>query len=140
MPSMTNPDGIKAARAKTTRFHEEMAARAGGMFDRAHVAALLGVNLAAIDKRRRRRQILSVPYEMETRYPAAQFADGETVSGLNPVLEALGDMNPWEQLMLLTTPVEGHSERPESVLQLLAKRPDSDVLRQLIALVSGWAA
>jgi hypothetical protein len=134
MCPVTNLDGIKATREKTTRFREEMAARAGGMFDRAHVAAMLGVSLAAIDKQRRRRQILSVPYEMETRYPAAQFADGETVNGLKPVLETLGDLNPWEQLMLLTTPVEGYSERPESVLQLLAKRPDSDVLRQLIAL------
>lgn len=133
-------DAIKAAREKTAKFREEMAARAGGMLDRGHVAEMLGVSPAAIDKQRQRRQILGVPYGTETRYPAAQFADGETVSSLKPVLEALGDMNPWEQLMLLTTPVEGYGDDPRTTFQLLAKRPDAEVLRQLVALVSGWAA
>jgi hypothetical protein len=132
-------DAIKSARDKTARFREEMAARAGGMLDRGHVAAMLGVSPAAIDKQRQRRQILGVPYGTETRYPAAQFVDNEAVSGLKAVLEAFGDMNPWEQLMLLTTPVEGYDEPPETIFRLLAKRQDADVLRQLVALVSGWA-
>lgn len=132
-------NATKPARDKTATFREETAARAGGMLDRGHVAAMLGVSPAAIDKRSQRRQILSVPYGTETLYPAAQFVDGETVSHLRLVLEALGDMNPWERLMLLTTPVEGYGEQPETVLQLLAKRPDAVVLRQLISLASGWA-
>ncbi|RJG52358.1 hypothetical protein D0Z70_20470 [Sphingobium terrigena] len=138
--SPSDLDAIKAARDKTARVREEMADRAGGMLDRAHVATMLGVSAAAIDKQRQRRQILGVPYGTETRYPAAQFVDGETVSSLKLVLEALGDMNPWEQLMLLTTPLDGYGEQSETMLQLLAKRPDAGALRQLVALASSWSA
>jgi hypothetical protein len=101
---------------------------------------MLGVGSAAVDKQRQRRQILGVPYGTEIRYPAAQFADGATVTNLKLLLEAFGDTNPWEQLMLLTTPVEGFGEQPETILQILARQPDGEVLRQLVALVSGWAA
>src|SRR3546814_20927919 len=40
-------EAIRAARERTAQFREEMAERAGGMFDRAHVAAMLGVTPAA---------------------------------------------------------------------------------------------
>lgn len=130
---------IKAAREKTAQFREEMATRAGGMYDRAQVAAMLGVSTAAIDKQRQRRQILGVPYGPEIRYPAAQFVDGETVGHLKRILEAFDDTDPWQQLMLLTSPLEGFEAEPRTLLQLLAQKPDTDVLRQLVALASGWA-
>lgn len=132
-------EAIKAARERTLQFRDDMAARGGGMFDRSHVAVMLGVTPAAIEKQRQRRQILGVSYGAEIRYPAAQFVNGETVSHLKRVLEALGDTDPWEQLMLLTTPLDGFGEGDETVLQLLARRPDQDVLRQIVALVSSWA-
>src|SRR3546814_20230143 len=100
-----------------------MATRAGGMYDHDHVAAMLGVTPAAIEKQRQRRQILGVPYGSEIRYPAAQFAKGGAVSHLKRVLEAFGDTDPWEQLMLLTTPVEGFGDGSEPLLQLLKDKP-----------------
>lgn len=130
---------IKAAREKTAKFREEMATRAGGMYDRTQVAAMLGVSTAAIEKQRQRRQILGVPYGPEIRYPAAQFVNGETVGHLKRILEAFDDNNPWQQLMLLTTPLEGFEADPRTLLELLARRPNEDTLRQLMALVSGWA-
>lgn len=130
---------IKAAREKTAQFREEMATRAGGMYDRAQVAAMLGVSTAAIEKQRQRRQILGVPYGSEIRYPAAQFVNGETVGHLKRILEAFDDTDPWQQLMLLTSPLEGFEAEPRTLLQLLAQKPDTDVLRQLVALASGWA-
>src|SRR3546814_10660707 len=84
-------EAIRAARERTAQFREEMAERAGGMFDRAHVAALLGVTPAAIEKHRQRRQILGVPYGSENRYQAAQFAGGEALPPLKQVLESFGD-------------------------------------------------
>src|SRR3546814_12272420 len=105
---------LRAARERTAQFREEMAERAGGMFDRAHVAAMLGVTPAAIEKQRQRRQILGVPYGSENRYPAAQFAGGEALQHLKQVLESFGDTNPWEQLMLLTTTLAGYSSEERS--------------------------
>ncbi len=131
---------IKAAREKTARFRDEMASRAGGMLERADVAEMLGVSAAAIEKQRQRRQILGVPYGNEIRYPAAQFVAGATISNLKQLLEAFGDSDPWEQLMLLTTPVTGYTPEPETPLQILDRKPRAETLKQLVALVTGWAA
>jgi hypothetical protein len=117
-----------------------MAKRAGGMFDRAHVAAMLGVSPAAIEKQRQRRQILGVPYGSENRFPAAQFVNGETVPNLKRVLEALGDTSLWEQLMLLTTPLEGFGSKPETALDILRRKPDQETVHQLLALAKVWAS
>lgn len=133
-------EALKAARERTAQFRAEMAERAGGMFDRDHVAAMLGVSPAAIEKQRQRRQILGVPYGTEIRYPAAQFVDGEVPKGLKAVLEAFDDMNPWEQLMMLTTPLEGFGAQPETILQTLATRPEPGVLKQLAGLAASWSA
>ena len=130
---------IRAARERTSRFREDMAVRAGGMLDRTQVADLLGLSMAAIDKQRQRNQILGVPYGSDIRYPAAQFANGETVGHLKAVLVALGDTDPWEKLQLLTTPLEGFRDASGSILELLADRPDPETLRQITGLVAGWA-
>lgn len=131
---------IKAAREKTARFRDDMASRAGGMLERADLAEMLGVSVAAIEKQRQRRQILGVLYGNEIRYPAVQFVAGATVANLKPLLEAFGDSDPWEQLMLLTTPVSGYGSEPETPLQILARKPGAETLKQLVALVTGWAA
>lgn len=133
-------EAIRKSRERTARFREDMAQRAGGMYDRDHVAAMLGVSPAAIEKQRQRRQVLGVPYGSEIRYPAVQFANGEAVSHLKRVLEALGDTDPWEQLMLLTTPVEGFGDGNQTLLELLKGKPGQDDLRQIIALTSAWTA
>jgi len=131
---------IRAAREKTARFREDMAERAGGMLDRAQVADLLGLTLSGIDKQRQRNQILGVPYGSDIRYPAAQFANGETVSNLKAVLEALGDADPWEKLLLLTTSLEGFEAPNRSIFEILADRSDRETLRQITGLVAGWTA
>jgi hypothetical protein len=133
-------EAIKKAREQTARFREDMAERAGGMYDRAHVAVMLDVTEAAIEKQRQRRQILGVPYGAEIRYPAAQFTDGKAVSHLKRILEIFDDTDPWEQLMLLTTPVEGFGNDNEHLLQLLARKPGEEELRQIVALASAWTA
>jgi hypothetical protein len=129
---------IRRTREQTARFREDMATRAGGMYDRAHVAAMLNVTPAAIEKQRQRRQILGVPYGSEIRSPAAEFVNGAAVSHLKRVLETMGDTDPWEQLMLLTTPLEGFGDSRETMLQLLARRPDPEEVRQIVALASAW--
>ena len=41
--------------------------------------------------------------------------------------------------MLLATPLEGFSEHPETILQMLAKEQDSNCLQQLTGLALSWA-
>jgi hypothetical protein len=130
----------RAAKARTAHFRSELADKAGGMFTRANVADLLGITPAAIDKQRQRRQILAVPYGHEVRYPAAQFRNGAPLPGLKDVLAAFGDMNPWGQLQLLLAPLEGYSEQPASIVELLGSGVDEGVRSQLVRLVRGWAA
>lgn len=130
----------RAAKARTVHFRAELTAKAGGMLGRTDVADLLGVGSAAVDKQRQRCQILGVPYGTDIRYPAAQFTDGRTVPGLKPILAAFGDMNPWGQLQLLVAPIEGFSDEPASILDLLARGVDDDTTAQLARLVRGWAA
>jgi len=125
---------------KITRFREDMAVRAGGMLTGTQVSTLLGMSLSTVDERRQRREFLGVPYETEIRYPFAQFEAGVPLENLGSVLRAMGDMNPWEQLMLLTTPLEGYGEAPVTIFQMLASRPDNEVSRQIVDLVSSWAA
>ena len=133
-------EAIKKSRERTAQFREDMAQRAGGMYDRDHVAAMLGLTPAAIEKQRQRRQVLGVSYGSEIRYPAVQFANGEAVPHLKRVLAAFGDTDPWEQLMLLTAPIEGFGEGNETLLERLSDKPNQDELRQLVALASAWTA
>ena len=123
-----------------TAFREDMATRSGGLLTQAEAAAMLGVSLTAIDALRDDREILGLPYETRIAYPVAQFADGKVVGNLDCLLRVFGDTDPWDQLMLLTTPLEGFGPYPETVLQLLASQGDRATLRQLIALVSNWSA
>ena len=130
----------RAAKARTVHFRAELTGKAGGMLRRADVADLLGVGLAAIDKQRQRGQILGVPYGTDIRFPAAQFKDGRALPGLKPILAAFGEMNPWGQLQLLVAPIEGFSDEPASVLDLLAAGVDAETLDELAGLARGWAA
>ncbi|WP_375383417.1 hypothetical protein [uncultured Sphingomonas sp.] len=130
----------RAAKARTVHFRAELTAKAGGMLARSDVADLLGVGSAAVDKQRQRGQILSVPYGTDIRFPAAQFRDGRAVPGLKPILAAFGDMNSWGQLQLLVAPLEGFSDEPASILDLLAAGVDAETLDELAGLARGWAA
>jgi len=130
----------EGVRSRTARFREETIDRSGGILSYADVATRLGSGTAPIEKQHRYRRLLGVPYQGETGFPAAQFVENEILPGLDSILSTLGDMNPWEQLMLLTTPLEGYGPCPETVFQILARSPDSRTMQQLIALLSGWAS
>ena len=58
----------------------------------------------------------------------------------NEAPEAFDDMNPWEQLMMLTTPLDGFGSSPETIFQTLARRPEQRILKQLAGLVASWTA
>lgn len=129
----------RATKERQPCFRAEMSERARGMYTRAQAAEILGISPAAIDKRRQRRHLLAVPYDTGIRYPAAQFRDGKVVAGLTPILEAFGGMDPWGQLQLLVAPIEGFSEDPRFILDLLAHGMEDSRYQHLISLVKGRA-
>lgn len=139
-PSPADIAAIESARKRTASFREDMTARAGGMYDRNYVANLLSITPATVERRRKRRQLLGVPYGKEFRYPAAQFVGGGVVPGLKAVLEAFDDTHPWEQLMMLVTPLEGYAGGPGTLLEILSRPSCAGALPQLTGLVASWVA
>ena len=137
MPTAQTPG---KADSKSVQFRKEMAERAGGILGYAEVAVRLGSSVEAVEEQYRQRRLLGVPCQGKIGFPAAQFVNSEILSGLDTILPAFGDTDPWEQLMLLTTPLEGYGCHPESAFQILARSPDNNMMRQLTALLSDWAA
>ncbi len=138
LPSSADAEAITVARENASRFREYIRARTGGFYDATQVAEMLSYSTAAVETQRQKRQIFGVLYEEKNRYPAAQFANGEPLAGLSQILEDFGDTPPWEQLMFLTTPLEGFGERNDTFFDLLGRRPSSERMRQLVSLASSW--
>lgn len=128
------------ARMRTAAFREEITEKAGGMLDREAVAALLNVSPATVDKQRLRRQIIGVPFGNEYRYPRDQFMNDRPLPGLKTILGAFDRMTPWDQLMMLVTPLDDFADEPRTIFQLLRGNPDKDVLADLRSLAASWAA
>lgn len=81
-------------RARSTRAADVI----GPCYDTRGLAAWLGITKQAIDKRRRRYQLLGLQQEGRWAYPAWQFtAAGQTIPGLTAVLAALsrGTTDSW---------------------------------------------
>ena len=140
---------MEGAREQAERFRTGLAERAGGMLSRADAAELLEVSEGAVEELRKSGRLLGVSCGAEIRFPAAQFAGRAVLPGLEAVLAAFGDMNPWGQLQLLVAPIDGFGKKPASLLDLLAMdvvgtpaveaREDSAAARWSDAYLTGLA-
>jgi hypothetical protein len=87
---------------------QEMIVEAGGCLSSGEVSRMLGITASAVNIRRTRRTILTVPLSGgEWGFPARQFADGDVRGGVAEVVRAAGDMNPWVLLSILLDPLPG---------------------------------
>lgn len=81
---------------------QELLAEAGGAFSTGDVAKLLGVSPQAVQQRRLRGRLLSVPLgNGEWGFPACQFTPAGAPSALPRILGAFGTGDPWVQLSIL---------------------------------------
>lgn len=81
---------------------QELLADAGGAYSTGQVAKLLGVTPQAVQQRRLRGRLLSVPLANgEWGYPACQFTAAGAPSALPRILEAFSTRDPWVQLSIL---------------------------------------
>lgn len=128
----------RKALARATEFRARLSEQAGGTLDPRSTALLLGVSRATVAAKRRRRQILGVPFARETRYPYAQFEHGKPLPGLDKLLASFGDMKPWVQLQMLLTPLEGFAPEPTSMIELLRRGVTDQELGKLCGLALSW--
>ena len=128
------------ARSRTASFRARLSDQAGGMLDRREVAEMLGVSPATVGVLRRRREILGVRFGREIRYPGGQFLNGKTLAGLQRILMALGDMEPWVMLQSLLVPLTGFAPAPTSMLTLLRNGVSDDEVAKLCGLARSWAS
>jgi len=99
----------------------------GGSLSGEEVAKALGISRQAVDKQRRRGQLLAVRAGGTWRYPAWQLADGAALPHLAAVMRVLHQQSPWTIMaFLLSRNVRLASRRP---LDLLRKGTADSVLR-----------
>jgi hypothetical protein len=98
-------DPLLDARLRGITARQRLVESHGGALTADEAARLLKVTRQAVDKRRRNGQLLAV--ELGRRgyyYPAWQFGESGTLPGLESVLEALSDHDPWMQLAFFVAP------------------------------------
>jgi hypothetical protein len=77
----------------------------GGVFSTEQVARYLDITPQAVTKRRHSRQLLGLTFRRRgCMYPAWQFIQSGTVSGLHEVLMALAEHDEWMQNVFFVTP------------------------------------
>ena len=99
-------DPLAEARVRGLRAKERLLAAEGGTLSAGEVARQLGISRQAVDKRRRVGHLIAVTLGRRGyAFPAWQLeAGGGLLPGLDRVLAALRDHDPWMQLAFMLTP------------------------------------
>lgn len=120
------------ALARGALVKEEMIEVAGGCLTSSQVAKLLGIGVTAVNNRRARRTILSVPLSGgEFGFPARQFAEREVRPGIAEIVKAAENLGPWVLLSILLDGVKGGSP-------LIDRLDDPGVRRDVLRRVRSY--
>ena len=96
--TLTATDPLASARLRGLVAKQQLLEAEGGCLSSAQVASLLGITRQAVDKRRRSGQLIGLPTgKNRYAYPAWQFTTGETLPGLETVLQHLQIRDAWMQ-------------------------------------------
>ncbi len=90
---------------------DELIRRAGGLKTAKWVADYLAITPKSVAAKARRGEVLALTRGDRNLYPAFQFQDGQVLTGLRELLEALPLTNGWSQLSFLLTPNPGLDDR-----------------------------
>ncbi len=97
-------DPLAAARLKGVQVKQQLLYGDEQPLTSEEVAALLRMTRQAVDKRRLKGQLLGVSLgKRGYLYPGWQFQSGQVLPGLERVLAALKDNDPWTKLMFMKT-------------------------------------
>lgn len=95
-------DPLAPARLRGIEARQRLIDAEGGILSAAEVAKFLGISRQAVDKRRRLGRLLGLQRGRRGyAYPAWQFTRSGTLAGLEDVLEALRQRDPWMQLAFM---------------------------------------
>jgi hypothetical protein len=103
--SVRGDDPLFRARLRGIEGRNRLLDAEGGSSGVGEVAALLGISRQAVDKRRRQGRLLGLPVGRRGyAYPSWQFTRGGTAPGLERVLHALRELDPWMQASFFLSP------------------------------------
>ncbi|QAY80286.1 hypothetical protein [Sphingosinicella sp. BN140058] len=117
--SNSTDERLREQQLHAARFKREMADAAGGLFDAAEVADLLGYKSKnAVYKAAAERRIFAVDDGGRHKFPTCQFKDSAPLPGLREVLAAAPNTVGWRILQYLLVPEEGlDGRRPIDLLR-----------------------
>jgi hypothetical protein len=102
---LASKDPLAAARLRGVDQQRAILEESGGVIGVDEVAELLGLSRQAVDKRRRRSQLIGLTRGRRGYvYPVWQFNGGKTLPHLEQVLSVLRDHDPWMQLSFFINP------------------------------------
>jgi hypothetical protein len=91
-------DPLIRAKLRGIEYRRRVLEKLGGTLSAEAVANLIGLSRQAVDKRRSQNQLIGLTQGRRGyAYPAFQFEDGQTLTGLKEVLDALSGHDPWMQ-------------------------------------------
>jgi hypothetical protein len=127
-------DPLAGAVGRSINHRDRLRQMAGEMLSSSQVEELLGIRRQAIDKRRKAHKLLALRMGSDWSYPALQFDGGEVLFGLENVLNAHAEKDPWVILDILLAPDEVLSGR--TLLQAMQEKDEQAIARH-IAQVGG---
>lgn len=98
LSTLTATDPLASAKLRGLVVKQQLLEAEGGCLSSTQAASLLGITRQGVDKRRRCGQLIGLPTgKNRFAYPAWQFITGETLPGLETVLQNLQVRDPWMQ-------------------------------------------
>ena len=114
-------DPLAKAKIRGLKLKQQLIETEGGCASSEEIAKMLGISRQAINQRRQRGKLIGLSKgKGKYLYPLWQFTDtGNTLSGLEDVLEKLQDFDPWMQITFFLNPsVRLHNQTPLEMLRM----------------------
>ena len=104
LSTLAPDDPLAAARLKGVMVKSQLLYEDGQPLTSEQVGSLLGITRQAVDKRRKKGQLLGITLGRRGYlYPVWQFDKGQVLPGLEQVLKELNEDDPWTRLMFFKT-------------------------------------
>ena len=114
-------DPLAKAKIRGLKLKQQLIETEGGCASSEEIAKMLGISRQAINQRRQRGKLIGLSKgKGKYLYPLWQFTDtGNTLSGLEDVLEKLQDFDPWMQITFFLNPSDRlHNQTPLEMLRM----------------------